>query len=528
MRKKFLLCLVALAATMWSATNAQTSGTIDTSFGTNGIAQATFSDGAWIADEIERITVYPDGKILAVGSTKAGRNKTMALARFNADGSLDNTFGKSGQLNITHEDVRNTYSLQTAADVKILEDGKILVCGRLFENGQSVAVLLKLNTNGTFDTSFGTNGVIKDSLTNNGMVAEKMALQSDGKILIGGYYKDNLTVIRYNADGSRDASYGTQGMCTLIVPSSENHSYVKSIDIQADGKVIVGGHYSEQGIWKWVIARINTDGTADNSFGYLANGIQKMSIGEGNDFITTVKVLPNGKILVGGHSWDNNPPDMQYSVAFVQLNADGSWDKSFAADGGGALRKRLEDGCENYLTDMVVGRDGKIYGSVYVKKYLVKYDIGIIAVTSEGKLNTAFSEDGMVITDVLTNSEDNSKGIVLQPNGKIVVATVSYGSDGSPFNLVRYHSDIETGIKEVVSDIKTVSVYPNPTTEILNIAIGEALNSYKVQIFDMAGSVVMTAANTKTLNVSQLGSGNYIVKIISDDKQVFVSRFAKK
>lgn len=531
MRKKILLFLVALTATMWSAAKAQSAGTVDTSWGTNGVVQTAIGSGDWIADIIQEIATYPNGKIIAVGSTKFSTITRVALVRYNADGSLDNTFGKSGSGQLVLEDETDDDSyFQTAADVKILEDGKILVCGRLFDGKKTKVLLLKFNDNGSLDTSFGDKGIVKDEFPNGGMALEKMALQSDGKIVVGGYHQDNLAAVRYNADGSRDNTYGNQGMCVLIVPNSTNFSFAKSMDIQADNKVILGGFYNESSIWKWVIARINTDGTIDTSFG--DSGIKKMSIGSGNDYITAVKVMPNGKILIGGHSWDKNPPDMEYSIAFVRLNEDGTLDNSFATEGKGIIRKKLIDKYENYLTDIVVNQDGKIYGSVNVRQASTdKNDIGIISLTKDGKLNNDFGSNGMVITDVIKNSSDESKSIALQSDGKIIVGTLAfYGGKGSPFTLVRYHSDsnVGTDTEEVTSDIKTITVYPNPTKEILNIAINETLNSYKVQIFDMAGSIVMTTANTKTIDVSKLDSGNYIVKVICADKQVFVSRFTKK
>lgn len=531
MRKKTLLCLVAITATMWSAAKAQNAGTVDTSWGNNGLVQTSIGSGNWVADIVRKVATYSNGKIIAVGSSKVGKNSRVALARYNADGSPDNTFGKSGsgQLLLIDETGDDSY-FQIATDVKILPDGKILVCGRMFDGSSSTVLLLKFNDNGSFDTSFGTKGVMKDY---SDMGAEKMVVQSDGKIVVGGYHQDNFTAVRYNPDGSRDNSYGNQGMCKILIPNSINTSYANSIDIQADGKIILGGFFSDSGIWKWGIARININGTIDTSFG--DNGIQKMSIGSGNDFTAVVKVLPNGKILIGGHSWDNNskPPHiaLTYSIAFAQLNEDGSWDKSFAKEESGAIRKRLVDGCENYLTDMVVNQDGKIYGSVSIDNDLNnQQDIGIISLTKEGKLNSAFGNNGIVVTDILNKSTDISQAIALQSDGKIIVGASIYTDKGTPFTLVKYHSDsnVGTDIQEVTSDIKTITVYPNPTKEILNIAINETLNSYKVQIFDMAGSIVMTTANTKTIDVSKLDSGNYIVKVICADKQVFVSRFTKK
>jgi uncharacterized delta-60 repeat protein len=240
-------------------------GTIDTTFG-NGLAGA---DAALID-----LAVQPDGKVVIGGDFTAvnGVARTR-IARLNADGSLDTSFGNG----LVGADAM----VQTLA---VQSDGKIVI-GGIFTNVNGVARtrIARLNGDGTLDTSFG-NGLAG---ANNRI--EAIVFQPDGKIVIGG---DFTTVngtsrgrfARLNGDGTLDTSFGN-GLAAA-------NGSVQALTLQPDGKIVVaGGFTTVNGTARGNIARLNTDGTLDGSFG---NGLAGASYGE------ALAHQPDGKIVIGG------------------------------------------------------------------------------------------------------------------------------------------------------------------------------------------------------------------------------------
>ena len=111
------------------------------------------------------------------------------------------------------------------------------------------------------------------------------------------------------------------------------------------------------------------------------------------------------------------------------------------------------------------------------------------------------------------------------------MGATSYTDIGCKFTILRYNTDVETGYEQPFTDAdnngQSFEVYPNPTKDILNINAKGIGSSYKVQIIDMTGAIVMTADNAKTVNTSTLSTGNYIIRLIADGK-TYVNRFTKK
>ena len=242
-------------------------GALDTTFG-NGLAGAN--------NHVTAVALQPDGRILSggyfnsVNATVRGR-----IASLNTDGTLDTSFG-NGLAGANH-----------GIEAVILQsDGKIVVGGHFFTaNGIARGRIARLNADGTLDTSFG-NG-----LAGAGSVVRAIALQPDGKVIIGGEFStvDGIArtrIARLNADGSLDTSFGN-GLAGA-------NGIVRSIALQPDGKVIMAGSFtSVNGVARGRIARLNADGTLDTTFG---NGLAGA-----DSTVSALAIQPDGKILIGGN-----------------------------------------------------------------------------------------------------------------------------------------------------------------------------------------------------------------------------------
>ena len=283
-------------------------GSLDTSFDGDGKLTTDFGGGVAYG-----VALQPDGKILAVGAVGAGAGG-FALARYNAGGSLDTTFDGDGKLT-------TDFGGGVAYGVALQPDGKILAVGA----GAGGFALARYNANGSLDTSFDGDGKLTTDFA--GGVAAGVALQSDGKIVAVGYATGfggelDFALARYNANGSLDTSFSADGTQTTDLGGDEEAS---DVAIQPDGKIVaVGSGYSFIGSSTMaVVARYNPDGSLDPSFGTFA-GFQLTSV-SGNDRAAGVALQPDGKIVAVGATYED--------FLLARYNPDGSPDPTFSDDG---------------------------------------------------------------------------------------------------------------------------------------------------------------------------------------------------
>lgn len=264
-------------------------GTLDISFGKNGRVTTDFFDlpGSSISGAI----FQPDGKVVVTGSADINSSTTrdFGIARYHHDGGLDTSFGNNGKVNIDffgYDDSANELAIQP--------DGKIVVVGyaSFNINSSSEAALARLNSDGSLDTSFGSNGKI----VNRNGGGNAVALQADSKIVVPkGAHSERFGVTRYNIDGSLDSNFGTDEGET----NPDLESFPTAIALQADGKIIVAGLFISAALQEsFLLARYNSDGTIDSTFGKAGNLIT--DFGGGSARALAVTIQADGKIIVAG------------------------------------------------------------------------------------------------------------------------------------------------------------------------------------------------------------------------------------
>jgi len=225
-----------------------TNGTLDTSFdGVTGTGNGIVITNLGANDYGNSVAIQLDGKILVTGGT----GNLIALVRYNTNGTLDTSFeGVTGTGNgivktlIGGSVVGNSVAIQ--------QDGKILVAGQTQINGSTDYALVRYNTNGTLDTSFDGDGIVTAHLGGSDK-GHSVAIQQDGKILVVGYTENRFGLLRVNSDGTRDTSFGSAG----IVFTAFVGSAARSVAIQPDGKILVAG-YSYTDPFSFAVARYTT------------------------------------------------------------------------------------------------------------------------------------------------------------------------------------------------------------------------------------------------------------------------------
>ena len=291
-------------------------GSLDSGFGAGGKRNTDFGSG----DIGEAVALQADGKIVVVGSTSAG-TQGFAVARYLPNGNLDTSFSSDGK-------VTTDFSADTdsAKAVAIQPDGKIVVAGYAGNAGISDVALVRYNADGSLDTSFSFDGKIVLDFGPDS-VATAVALQPDGRIVVAGntYNPDDFAVARYNPDGSPDTSFDSDGRLTTDFPAGLE--YGNSVALQADGKIIVGGGANPGSTTDFALLRYNPDGSLDTTFNF--DGKVSVDLGGNSDTFQSVVVQPDGKIVAAGYTQGGGVTDF----AVVRFTSDGSLDTSFSTDG---------------------------------------------------------------------------------------------------------------------------------------------------------------------------------------------------
>lgn len=372
-------------------------------------------------DNATSVAVQSDGRILVAGLSERGGNTDSVLVRYNSDGSLDTTFNGTGKV------VTDFGGVTITESVAIQGDGKILLGGYSNVAGGSDFVLLRYNADGTPDTAFnGTGKVTTDFGTQETDVIRSLAVQSDGKIVAAGFAftagKANFAVVRYNSDGSLDTTFNTTGRVTTAFGSGEDEG--QSVTLQSDGKVVVCG-YSFYGASVGIaVARYNSNGSLDTSF----DGDGKVTTNiAGYDAGFSVALHGGEKILVAGLA---SPGDF----ALVRYNANGSLDTSF--NGTGVVTTSLSSGLDQ-ANGMAVQSDGKVV-LAGIASSGSGYGFALVRYNADGMLDTSFNGTGKAITSITTSGDDRAYGVALQSDGNLVLVGAAGAYPIGDFGVVRY------------------------------------------------------------------------------------------
>ena len=228
-------------------------GDLDSTFGTGGKVTTAIGSNS----DARSVLVQSDGKIVAAGTSGNGSNNVFLAVRYNTGGSLDATFGTGGKVTTSFG---SGYACANSAAVQ--SDGKIVAAGSYYMGGGAVFAVVRYNTDGSLDATFGMGGKVTTSIGFYADYGNSVALQSDGKIVVAGVSNnDDIAVVRYNTDGSLDATFGTGGKVTTSIGSGMD--YGNSVVLQSNGKIVVTGWSYNGSKNDFAVVRYNTDGSLD-------------------------------------------------------------------------------------------------------------------------------------------------------------------------------------------------------------------------------------------------------------------------
>jgi uncharacterized delta-60 repeat protein len=399
-----------------------TPGTLDTSFGTQGVVTTEVSSSQ---DDIAFATVLqPDGKIIAVG-TSFTTPARIVVTRYNANGALDSTFGSGG---IT---VTSLTSADAAAFAATLQaDGKLLVAGRSCPvSGVSSFLLLRYNTAGapgtpgTLDTGFGTGGIVTTPIPSGNSTTANAVAVSGTNILVAGHSMIGarfvIALAQYTSSGALDSTFGSGGIVTTPVGSLDADA--AALAVQGDGKIVVAGlaGNARSQIWDVALLRYNTDGTLDLPFGGT-NGMVITDIGSSSNYANAVALQADGKIVVAGNAFAN-PSANTSDIAVLRYNTDGTLDTTGFGSPNGYVTTSIGAFDDGFAV-AVQPADGKIVVAGNADAGMGDR-LALLRYNSNGSLDNGFGTGGIVTRAASGPSiVAGAFGVALQPaDGAIVV-----------------------------------------------------------------------------------------------------------
>ena len=514
MKASLLMQLILLSISEWVFSQA---GSLDTSFGSDGIV-TILPDYGYGQD----LAVQSDGKIVVGGEYSSDG---FVVARFNTDGSIDNTFGVNGiaqtivGLGFNHDE-----QLAIQADGKIVVGG---VCSNF--DGYFNGALVRFNANGTLDNTFGIGGKVIYAYNDPHQYANDMydlAITTGQKIMTVGRTTTNLNssafaVARFNADGSFDNTFGSNGIVLTFIGNP--FAAARTIEIQNDGKAVVGGSTYSTTAQSFAIARYNVDGSLDNSFSN--DGIDTIyfynhSLYSGGAVGRDVFIQPDGKILIVGQV-GSSKDNIDYN-AIARYNADGTFDNSFGA--GGKELMVVPGYTENDARVVTGQSDGKII----IGGYCFEPDSPnppphtmLIRLLENGDFDSDFGDNG--IADTLPEFDVAIMSAVMDQQQRIV----GVGPSDSGLTVMRFLTGLNVGIVDIQSTVNPLFIYPNPIAnsatleyilirdEKLSISL-YALDGTLLQIFKK-GEFHRKGEHHEFLQFDPLlPSGNYILSVAND------------
>ena len=475
-------------------------GSLDPGFGTGG--KVTTAIGS--SNDIGRsIAIQGDGKIVVAGFSNNGSYNEIALTRYITTGILDTTFGTGGKVTTG---IGSYYCMANA--VTMQGDGKIVVAGLRSNGTNDDIALVRYNTAGSLDTTFGIGGIVTTAIGTFNEEASSVAIQGNGKIVVAGYSYNptaQFALVRYTNTGALDAGFGIGGKVTTAVGGLIDLGL--SMAIQSDGKIIISGASNNGSDNDFALARYDTAGTLDATFGN--GGIVITAVGNSDDYGRAVAIQSDGKIVVGG---EGSSGSMNSDFALVRYDTTGHVDTTFG--NSGKVITPIGSTDERGFS-VVIQPDDKIV--VAGDSYLgTDDDFALVRYNTTGNQDSTFGNNGIVTTD-FGNYNDVGISAAIQSDGKIVVAGASYNGVNLDFALARYNSTT-TGITNVEEQHPGIKIYPNPFIHSATIEIQNTkfpAENLELIIYDVLGQQVhqQTLISQKETLILNLTGGIYFYKV---------------
>jgi uncharacterized delta-60 repeat protein len=482
---------------------------------TYGIAGA-----AYTFDHCRNSLLLSDNKLIVASELSYFFDESspkMAIIKYNEDGSKDNSFGVNGTTTYVAPDLRfNIYAITAQEDGKIIVCGTVYP--RSFGYYYDF-FMLRFNANGTIDSSFGTNGLVKKSINNFNGLEERfisVAVDKNGKILASGFSqadansKTDAVAMRFLSNGNIDTSFATNGILMLNLVDNDSFSKIK---VLSDNTIIVAGkttisNYNED----IILMKLNENGIPDTTFG--TNAMTSIDFNSGLDSLTELYLLPNNKIMLIG----NSNGSIAFArlngngILDTSFSGDGkntiyiSIPNHYSA-GVNCVARSLDN---KYLIFSNPKRNDDSTNN---------YDLVVARINEDTTFDTSFANNGIFINETRKISE-YANGIHFQNDGKILLLAYWWDSTSSAGNIYRYLNGNTLSIAEENNIQKDVKILSNPTETTFGVLSEEEIQKVEIFNIEGKKIKVINYVFNE-IDISTIDKGIYFLKIYINDKVAY-------
>lgn len=360
-------------------------GTLDASFGTGGITGLNLPD---VVHEFKATAVQADGRIVCVGYMVANAQEDLLLVRFLNDGTLDPSFGTGG---IQTTDVLPSESFWAVA---IQPDGKIVTAGITYTATNDRLIIARYQANGTPDATFATNGRQVFDLGEAQELLTAVAVQPDGKIVatglvLAGPNDVDMAVVRLNANGSFDTSFSGNGWTTL---SYGTDCGAWGLALQADGRIVTAGYANPNGAYVGLLARFMPNGAPDLSFNDTGAVLFTHNAGSSQDEFWDVVIQPDQQLVAIGSTFDP-----EGDLLITRFSSTGALDVDHGTNGSQVIdvAGTLDKSLAAYLQP-----DGKLVVTGLNQLAAGNRQVVVARLGPNGSMDAGFGTNGIATVDV--------------------------------------------------------------------------------------------------------------------------------
>ena len=354
------------------------------------------------------------------------------LTVIDAQPELDITFNGTGMASANF-----LGGVDTGYGAVVQPDNKIVVAGIYADNGSIFHThfgLVRFNADGTLDTTYGVGGKVMTVFDPSGVYegARAIAIQPDGKVLAAGFVSlqppgpGYFAIARYNTDGTLDTSFGVGGKTSAAVVNHINE--LLAITVAPDGMIAASGYYfGGLQCYEAAVVKLNPNGSRDFFFGSSGTTTYQMGFNLGDtNMPNSVAIQPDGKVVTGGGYRTSSASSNQTDIVFFRFNANGSRDMSFGSFGKLVISGPLNEsiGAIKLLPDGKIMAAGGSAGSFLLMR-----------INANGTVDNSFDGDGRVTTSL--NGGDFANSIFIRPDGKMIVS----GNANGAFGVAAYNAD---------------------------------------------------------------------------------------
>ena len=449
-------------------------GTLDNSFSADGLVSTDL--GASTYDQANALAIQLDGRIVVVGPSGYSKALDFGAARYLPDGTPDSEFSFNG---VDFTSV--VFGDDHATAVAIQDDGKIVIGGYGFCTEGNCFAMVRYLSDGSTDPEFGIDGIVTTEISGGYVLESKaIALQDDGKILLAGGGVAGFALVRYLEDGSVDSDFGVDGLATCAF--SQGNDRANGIAVLDDGKIILSGYASGTIGDSIAVTRLNDDGSIDTGFG--AGGRVRAALPNRNTIGQSMAVGPDGEIVVVGYYV---PPSSFDPAAMVaRFTAEGVLDTEF--NGTGLRDLAVVGSISSIMNGVAVQPDGKVVGCGAV--VTATSDFLVVRLNVDGSDDITFN-GGTSVTD-FTGTFDRANVVALQSDGRVVVAGgTNAGTQDYNFAVARYLADGNVGVGELINPGSSLEVYPQPINSAATVSYTlETADAISIDLYDARGALV--------------------------------------